>query len=121
MNCTAPRSNQTPLSGSPTADAEAIAEAVSRLTMRFVAVKSTEQQAVLLLRRTRVLLTSQSTTQVTALRAYVAELGATAAQGISGGRGECPPAGAAHIARRDGSTAVVKTRPGTYANLPWAA
>jgi len=41
------------------ADAEAIAEALTRPTMRFVAVKSTEQQAVLMLHTTRDLLVRQ--------------------------------------------------------------
>jgi len=35
------------------ADAEAICEAVTRPTMRFVAVKTPEQQAVLMLHKTR--------------------------------------------------------------------
>lgn len=64
------------------ADAEAIAEAVSRPTMRFVAVKSTEQQAVLMLHRTRDLFIRQRTMLVNALRGHLAEFGATAAQGI---------------------------------------
>ncbi len=41
------------------ADAEAICEAVTRPTMRFVAVKSAEQQSVLILHRTRELLVRQ--------------------------------------------------------------
>ena len=43
------------------ADAEAICEAVTRPTMRFVAVKSVEQQSVLMLHRTRELLVRQRT------------------------------------------------------------
>lgn len=43
------------------ADAEAIAEAVTRPTMRFVAVKSKAQQAVLMLHKTRDLLVRQRT------------------------------------------------------------
>lgn len=43
------------------ADAEAIAEAVTRPTMRFVAVKSVEQQAVLMLHKVRDLLDKLST------------------------------------------------------------
>ncbi len=67
---------------SDVADAEAIAEAVSRPTMRFVAVKSAEQQAVLMLHRTRDLFIRQRTMLVNALRGHLAEFGATAAQGI---------------------------------------
>ncbi len=64
------------------ADAEAIVEAVSRPTMRFVAVKSTEQQAALMVHRTRDLFIRQRTMLVNALRSHLAEFGATAAQGI---------------------------------------
>ena len=50
------------------ADAEAICEAVTRPTMRFVAVKSTEQQGVLMLHRTRELMVRQRTMLVNAVR-----------------------------------------------------
>lgn len=66
------------------ADAEAICEAVTRPTMRFVPVKSAEQQAVLMLHRTRELLVRQRTMLVNALRGHMAELGVVAPQGISG-------------------------------------
>jgi transposase len=55
------------------ADAEAICEAVQRPTMRFVPVKSEEQQGVLMLHRTRELLARQRTTLINALRAHLAE------------------------------------------------
>jgi transposase len=55
------------------ADAEAICEAVQRPTMRFVSVKSAEQQSVLMLHRTRELLVRQRTMLVNALRAHMAE------------------------------------------------
>lgn len=42
-------------------DAEAICEAVTRPTMRFVAVKSADQQSVVMLHRTRELLVRQRT------------------------------------------------------------
>lgn len=64
------------------ADAEAIAEAVMRPTMRFVPVKSAENQAMLMLHRTRELLVRQRTMLATALRAHLAEFGIIAAQGI---------------------------------------
>ncbi len=64
------------------ADAEAICEAVTRPTMRFVAVKSTEQQSVLMVHRTRELLVRQRTMLVNALRAHMAELGVVARVGL---------------------------------------
>src|SRR3974390_3120221 len=57
------------------ADAEAICEAVSRPTMRFVPVKSQEQQGVLVLHRGRELLVRQRTMLVNGLRADMAEFG----------------------------------------------
>jgi transposase len=63
------------------ADAEAIAEAVTRPTMRFVAVKSAEQQGVLMLHKTRDLLTRQRTALINALRGHMGELGIVAPQG----------------------------------------
>jgi transposase len=66
------------------ADAAAICEAVRRPTMRFVQVKSTEQQGRLMLHRTRDLLMRQRTQVINALRAHLAELGIVAAQGREG-------------------------------------
>jgi transposase len=57
------------------ADAEAICEALTRPNMRFVAVKSVEQQAVLLLHKTRDLLVRQRTALINALRAHLSEYG----------------------------------------------
>ncbi len=62
-------------------DAAAIAEAVTRPHMAFVPVKSEDQQAVLMLHRTRDLLVRQRTMLVNALRAHLAEFGIIAAQG----------------------------------------
>jgi transposase len=64
------------------ADAEAICEAVTRPSMRFVPVKTADQQSVLMLRRARGLLVRQRTMLVNALRAYMAEFGIVAAQGL---------------------------------------
>ena len=64
------------------ADAEAICAAVTRPTMRFVAVKGTEQQGVLMLHRTRELLVRQRTMLVNAIRAHMAEFGIVARVGI---------------------------------------
>jgi len=57
------------------ADAEAICEAVQRPTMRFVPVKGADQQAVLLLHRTRDLLIRQRSSLISAIRAHFAEFG----------------------------------------------
>ena len=64
------------------ADAEAICEAVTRPTMRFVAIKSAEQQSVLALHRTRYLLVGQRTQLVNMIRSQLAELGIVLAKGI---------------------------------------
>ena len=64
------------------ADAAAICEAVSRPTMRFVAVKTAEQQSVLMLHRSRALLVRQRTMLVNAIRAHMAELGIVARVGL---------------------------------------
>jgi transposase len=66
------------------ADAEAICEAVRRPTMRFVGVKSAEQQGRLMQHRARDLLLRQRTQVTNALRAHMAELGVVAAQGREG-------------------------------------
>jgi len=66
------------------ADAEAICEAVTRPTMRFVPVKTPEQQAVLVLHRTRDLLVRQRTMLVNALRGHMGEFGIVARQGAGG-------------------------------------
>src|SRR3989440_11977554 len=65
-------------------DAEAICEAVSRPTMRFVPVKSVEQQATMAVHTTRALLVRQRTMVANSLRAALSELGIVAAQGIKG-------------------------------------
>ncbi len=57
------------------ADAEAICEAVMRPSMRFVPLKSAEQQGVLMLHRTRDLLIRQKTMLTNALRGHMAEFG----------------------------------------------
>jgi transposase len=63
-------------------DAEAICEAVTRPTMRFVAIKSAEQQSILALHRTRGLLIRQRTQSVNMIRAQLAEFGIVVAKGI---------------------------------------
>ena len=63
------------------ADAEAISEAVTRPTMRFVPVKTIEQQSICQLHRIRQLLVKQKTMHINALRGHLAELGIVRAQG----------------------------------------
>src|ERR1700716_4194752 len=69
------------------ADAAAICEAVRRPPMRFVRIKSAEQQGQLMQHRTRDLLMRQRTQLINALLAHLAELGIVAAKGGSGGKG----------------------------------
>jgi transposase len=66
------------------ADAAAICEAVTRPSMRFVPVKTVEQQAALMLHRSRDLLVRQRTQLINAVRAHLAEIGLVAATGIDG-------------------------------------
>ena len=66
------------------ADAEAIAEAVTRPTMRFVAVKTRDQQAILMLHKVRDLLVRQRTMLINALRGHLAEFGVVTARGPAG-------------------------------------
>lgn len=66
------------------ADAEAIAEAVTRPSMRFVGIKSTDQQAVLVLHRSRDLLVRQRTMLSNALRGHMAEFGIVEKLGLAG-------------------------------------
>lgn len=64
-------------------DAEAICEAVQRPTMRFVPVKTVEQQSILMAHRARSLLVRQRTMLANALRAHLAELGLVTNPGIA--------------------------------------
>ncbi len=66
------------------ADAEAICEAVGRPNMRFVPIKTEEQQAALMLHRTRELLVRQKGMLINSLRAQLAEFGIIAARGRTG-------------------------------------
>src|ERR1700750_3276382 len=64
------------------ADAEAVCEAVARPTMRFVPVKSLEQQAALSIHRTRDLLVKQRTQLVNMMRGLLAEFGIDIPKGL---------------------------------------
>lgn len=65
------------------ADAEALCEAMSRPTMRFVPVKTADQQAALMLAGERERLVRQRTQLANTIRGYAAEFGLTAAKGLS--------------------------------------
>ncbi len=65
-------------------DAAACYEAVTRPSMRFVPVKTVEQQAALMLHRARQLLIEQRTRLGNALRAHLAEIGIVARKGAGG-------------------------------------
>ncbi|EWS52523.1 MULTISPECIES: IS110 family transposase [unclassified Methylibium] len=70
------------------ADAEAICEAVTRPSMRFVPIKNVEQQSVLALHRVRQGFVKARTAQANQIRGLLAEFGLVVPQGI------------AHIAQR---------------------
>ena len=65
-------------------DAEAICEAVTRPSMRFVATKTREQQSCLTLHRTRHLFIRQQTSVINVIRAHLAEFGIVAPVGRKG-------------------------------------
>jgi transposase len=66
------------------ADAEAICEAVTRPSMRYVEVKTPEQQSVMVLHRTRAMLMRQRIQLSNAIRAHMAEFGLIASIGREG-------------------------------------
>lgn len=66
------------------ADAEAICEAVTRPSMRYVEVKTPEQQSVMVLHRTRAMLMRQRIQLSNAIRAHMAEFGLIAPIGREG-------------------------------------
>jgi transposase len=71
-------------------DAEAIAEAVQRPTMRFVATKSAEQLDLQALHRVRERLVSQRTGVINQIRAFLLERGVAVRQGLRFLRAELP-------------------------------
>jgi transposase len=66
------------------ADAEAICEAVTRPTMRFVEVKSPERQSVMVLHRARLMLMRQRIELSNAIRGHMAEFGVVARAAAAG-------------------------------------
>jgi transposase len=72
------------------ADAEAICEAVTRPTMRFVPVKTIDQQSVLALHRARQGFIKARTAQANQIRGLLAEFGLVVPQGIANVRSRVP-------------------------------
>lgn len=71
-------------------DAEAICEAVGRPNMRFVAVKTEEQQSVLMWHRARTLAVANRTAQINQIRGLLGEFGLVAPKGVARLRNELP-------------------------------
>lgn len=71
-------------------DAEAICEAVGRPNMRFVAIKSPEQQSVLMVHRARTLVVANRTAQVNQIRGLLGEFGLVVPKGVARLRREMP-------------------------------
>jgi transposase len=71
-------------------DAEAICEAVGRPNMRFVAIKSEEQQAVLMVHRARTLTMANRVAQVNQIRGLLGEFGLVVPKGVARLRRELP-------------------------------
>jgi len=84
-------------------DAEAISEAVTRKTMRFVPIKSAERQAAMMVLKTRALLVRQKTQAINALRAHLSELG------IISGIGTAKVAGLITVVRDETDARLPKT------------
>jgi transposase len=71
-------------------DAEAICEAVGQPNMHFVAIKSEEQQSVLMAHRARTLVMANRTAQVNQIRGLLGEFGIVVAKGVARLRRELP-------------------------------
>jgi transposase len=71
-------------------DAEAICEAVGRPNMRFVGIKSEEQQAVLMMHRVRTLVVANRTALVNQVRGLLGEFGIVVPVGIRRLRAQLP-------------------------------
>ncbi|MDA8118962.1 MAG: IS110 family transposase [Gammaproteobacteria bacterium] len=71
-------------------DAEAICEAVGRPNMHFVAVKSPEQQALLMVHRARTLVVANRTAQVNQIRGLLGEFGLVVPKGVASLRRQLP-------------------------------
>jgi transposase len=69
------------------ADASGICEAVTRPSMRFIAVRTLENQATLMHHKAREMVVAQRTQLINALRGHLAEIGVIATQGLKNARG----------------------------------
>ena len=98
------------------ADAEALCEAMSRPTMRFVPVKTAEQQAALMLMGLREQLVASRTQLSNAIRGYATEFGLTAAKG----EGSPRTAARAHPSRREPADHGARAVCGSGRGLPAA-
>jgi len=88
-------------------DAEAICEAVIRANMRFVPIKTPEQQSGLVLHRTRHLLIRQQTAVINTIRAHLAEFGIVVASSATSARVALPFASILSAARRAGTLSCI--------------
>jgi transposase len=70
-----------------TADAAGVCEAVTRPALRFISVRTLENQAALMHHKAREMLVAQRTQLINALRGHLAEIGVVAAQGLKNARG----------------------------------
>ena len=103
------------------ADAEAICEAVSRPSMRFVSVKAQEQQALLALHRARQGFVTARTAQANQLRGLLAEFGLVVPKGLAALKRRIPdiPGGCGEWASRSVSgTAPKAGRPSHRTESP---
>ena len=92
------------------ADAAAICEAVSRPSMRFVAVRSVTNQAELMRHKAREMLVSQRTQLLNGLRGHLAEIGVIAAQGPRYARELADRIEAAGVAQLDAADLRIRLR-----------
>jgi transposase len=99
-------------------DAEAICEAVGRPNMRFVAIKSEEQQSVLMLHRARTLVVANRTAQVNQIRGLLGEFGLVVPKGVARLRRES--AWARRLKERRHVNVVAVALAAKHARIAWA-
>jgi transposase len=96
------------------ADAAGICEAVTRPSMRFVGVRTLENQAALMHHKARELLVAQRTQLINALRGHLAEIGVIAAQGFKGARE------LAHVILAEGDETILRAHGARFARASTA-
>ena len=87
-------------------DAEAIAEAVQRPTMKFVATKTADQLDLQALHRVRERLVGQRTGVINQIRAFLLERGIAVRQGLHSLRSELPGVAAPYLGKKEGKDLV---------------